>query len=42
MQEFVFIYILLAIFLIIGVIIIWKLNKKIFQIIAEDPEKLAN
>ena len=42
MQEFVFIYILLAIFLIIGVIIIWKLNKKIFQIIAENPEKLAN
>jgi len=42
MQEFVFIYILLAIFLLIGVIIIWKLNKKIFQIIAEDPEKLAH
>ena len=42
MQEFVFIYILLAIFLIIGVIIIWKLNKKIFQIIGEDPEKLAH
>jgi len=42
MQEFVFIYILLAIFLIIGVIIIWKLNKKIFQIITEDPEKLAH
>lgn len=42
MQEFVFIYILLAIFLIIGVIVIWKLNKKIFQIIAENPEKLAH
>jgi hypothetical protein len=42
MQEFVFIYILLAVFLIIGVIIIWKLNKKIFQIIAENPEKLAH
>jgi len=42
MQEFVFIYILLAFFLIIGVIIIWKLNKKIFQIMAENPEKLAN
>ena len=42
MQEFVFIYILLAIFLIIGVIIIWRMKKKIFQIIAEDPEKLAH
>lgn len=42
MQGFVFIYILLIIFLIIGVIIIWKLNKKIFQIVAEDPEKLAH
>lgn len=42
MQGFVFIYILFAIFLIIGVIIIWKMNKKIFQIIAEDPEKLAH
>ena len=42
MQESVFIYILLAIFLIKVVIIIWKLNKKIFQIIAEDPEKLAH
>jgi len=42
MQEFVFIYILLAIFLIMGVVIIWELNKKIFQIVAEDPEKLAH
>jgi hypothetical protein len=42
MQGFVFIYILLIIFFIIGVIIIWRLNKKIFQIIAENPEKLAN
>ena len=42
MQGFIFIYILLIIFFIIGFIIIWKLNKKIFQIIAENPEKLAN
>ena len=42
MQGFVFIYILLIIFFIIGVVIIWKLKKKIFQIIAEDPEKLAH
>ncbi len=42
MQGFVFIFILLIIFFIIGFIIIWKLNKKIFQIIAENPEKLAN
>jgi len=42
MQVSVFIFILLTIFFIIGVVIIWKLKKKIFQIIAEDPEKLAH
>jgi hypothetical protein len=42
MQGFVFIFTLLAIFLIIGFVIIWKLNKKIFQIMAENPEKLVN
>lgn len=42
MQGFVFIYILLIIFFIIGFVIIWRLKKKIFQIIAEDPEKLAH
>ena len=39
MQGFVFIYILLGIILIIGVIITWKLNKKIFQIIAEERQE---
>lgn len=42
LKESVFIFILLIIFFIIGFVIIWKLNKKIFQIVAEDPEKLAN
>jgi len=41
-QGFVFIYILLIIFFIVGFVIIWRLKKKIFQIIAEDPEKLAH
>jgi len=40
--EFVFTDILLAIFLIIGIVIIWKLNRKIFQIIAENSEELAH
>ncbi len=42
MKGFVFIYILLIIFFIIGFVIIWRLKKKIFQIIAEDPEKLVH
>jgi len=42
MKGFVFIYILLIIFFIIRFVIIWRLKKKIFQIIAEDPEKLAH
>jgi len=33
-------FIILVIFFLAGAVVIWKINKKLFQIIAKNPEKL--
>lgn len=40
-QEFWFIFIFFTIFFLLGAIIVWKIKKILFQVIAKNPEKLV-